>query len=295
MESERALQTISARGLDRSSLPMRLFEKAKVRGIWNPSEIDFAQDRSDWTGLAADEQDLLLRLTTLFLGGEESVARDLVPLIATVAAEGRLEEELYLATFLFEEAKHVDLFRRFLDEVAGVSTDLSHYQGPSYRQLICEELPRSLARLHRDRSPEAQAEASVTYNLVVEGILAETGYHGYFSALDRGGILPGMRTGVSRLQEDESRHIAYGVHLLSRLLLEHGDAVRAAIERRFSELVPLALGVVQEIFQPYSAVPFGLLPRDFLDFALTQSSRRIERLQRTAARLAPVDSEEADG
>ena len=27
---------------------MRLFEKAKRFGIWNPSEIDFTQDAADW-------------------------------------------------------------------------------------------------------------------------------------------------------------------------------------------------------------------------------------------------------
>ena len=43
----RELQTTSPRGLDRESLPFRLFEKAKRFGIWNPSDIDFAQDRAD--------------------------------------------------------------------------------------------------------------------------------------------------------------------------------------------------------------------------------------------------------
>jgi ribonucleoside-diphosphate reductase beta chain len=32
------------RGLRRDSLPMRLYEKAKRYGIWNPSDIDFSKD-----------------------------------------------------------------------------------------------------------------------------------------------------------------------------------------------------------------------------------------------------------
>lgn len=277
--SDRILRTTSAAGLDRASLPMLLFEKSKRHGVWNPSDLDFGRDRSDWLSLEPMERDVLLRLTALFQGGEESVTLDLLPLIETVAAEGRLEEELYLATFLFEEAKHVDLFRRFLDEVAEDRSDLARYHGPAYRSLVYEELPAALARLRTDRSPIAVAEASVTYNMIVEGVLAETGYHGYFTILERNELLPGMRRGVAHLRRDESRHIAFGVHLLSRLLAEHGETVWPAIQTRFEALLPLALGVVGEIFSSYSPMPFDLVPDDFLAFATAQFERRLTRLE----------------
>jgi len=276
----RILHTTSAAGLDRDALPMRLFEKAKRHGVWNPSDLDFTRDRDDWANLEPDQRDVLLRLTALFQGGEESVALDLLPLIEAVAAEGRLEEELYLASFLFEEAKHVDLFRRFLDEVADERSDLTRYHGPAYRSLVYEELPAALGRLRSDRGPVAMAEASVTYNMIVEGVLAETGYHGYFTILERNGLLPGMRQGVAHLKRDESRHIAYGVHLLSRLVAAHGDPVWRAIQTRFEALLPLALGVVGEIFEPYAPMPFGLVPDDFLAFAMAQFERRLTRLER---------------
>jgi ribonucleoside-diphosphate reductase beta chain len=288
----RVLRTTSAAGLDRASLPMRLFEKAKRRGVWNPSDLDFAGDRADWSGLGRDERDLLLRLTALFQGGEESVALDLLPLIEAIAAEERLEEELYLATFLFEEAKHVDLFRRFLDEVAAERSDLARFHGPSYRELVYVELPSALGRLRADRSPEALAEASVTYNMIVEGVLAETGYHGYFSVLERRGILPGMRQGVENLKEDESRHIAYGVHLLSRLVAEHGEPVWRTISDRFERLLPLAMGTVGEIFEAYDPIPFELTPDDFLGFAMTQFERRFARIERARSGAVAIDGDE---
>lgn len=289
----RILRTTSPAGLDRAALPMRLFEKAKRRGIWNPADLDFARDRADWQRLAAEEQDVLLRLTALFQGGEESVALDLLPLIETVALEGRLEEELFLATFLFEEAKHVDLFRRFLDEVAGERGDLVRYHGPAYRDLVYVELPAALGRLRADRSAVAQAEASVTYNMIVEGVLAETGYHAYFSILERNDLMPGMRAGVAKLKEDEARHIAYGVHLLSRLVAAHGDPVWAAIHARFERLLPLALGVVQEIFEAHQPMPFGLVPDDFLGFAMAQFERRLARLERVRRGEAPAGDDES--
>jgi ribonucleoside-diphosphate reductase beta chain len=275
-----AWKSTTAGGLDFDSFPLRLFEKAKRDGIWNPAEIDLEQDRLDWIGLTAVERDLLLRLTALFQAGEEAVTLDLLPLMRSVAREGRIEEEIYLTSFLWEEAKHVELFRRFLDGVADERGDLSHYLSESYRRLVGDELGGALDRLERDPSPVAQAEASVTYNMIVEGVLAETGYHGYFTVLERIGILPGMKQGVALLKRDESRHIAYGVYLLSRLVAEHGEPVWTAIERRFETLLPLALGVVGEAFSAYETVPFDLSADDFLSFATTQFQRRYQRIER---------------
>jgi ribonucleoside-diphosphate reductase beta chain len=288
-------RTTAPGGLDFASFPLRLFQKAKRDGIWDPAAIDFSRDRDDWRRLAAAERDLLLRLSTLFQAGEEAVTLDLLPLVRTVAREGRLEEEMYLTSFLWEEAKHVELFRRFLDQVVEARGDLAGYLPPSYAALLDGELGPALERLERDPSPVAQAEASVTYNMIVEGVLAETGYHGYFTVLEGAGILPGMRRGVALLKQDESRHIAYGVYLLSRLVAEHGDPVWSAIERRFETLLPLALGVVGELFAPYEKIPFGLSPDDFLGFATTQFQRRFERIERARRSAAATLAAEFEG
>src|SRR4051794_21531110 len=121
----RLLQTTSEKRLNHSLLPMRLYHKAKKFGIWDPRDIDFTQDQKDWKTSNDDEKEAILRLCSLFQAGEEAVTRDLLPLIRVISLEGRLEEEMYLTTFLFEEAKHTEIFRRFLDEVAGEVRDLS--------------------------------------------------------------------------------------------------------------------------------------------------------------------------
>ncbi len=267
-------------GLDRESPPLRLWEKAKVRGVWNPSEIDFGRDRSDWRQLEDDERDLLMRETSLFLAGEEAVTLDLLPLIQTVAAEGRLEEEIYLTSFLWEEAKHVDAFSRFFDDIAAERSDLDRFHTASYRSIFYDELPTALDRLRTDHSPAAQAEASVTYHMIVEGVLAETGYHAYYTILDRNDILPGMRTLIGHVQSDEARHLAYGVFLLSRLVAEYGDSVWQAIEARMERLLPLALQVVEEALAVYDPVPFALDRSTFVDFAQDQFRRRFSRIEK---------------
>jgi ribonucleoside-diphosphate reductase beta chain len=276
-------------GLRRDLPPMRLFEKAKRFGVWNPNDIDLSQDQRDWQGLNAEEQDILLRLSALFQAGEEAVTLDLLPLLLVIAREGRLEEEMYLTSFLWEEAKHVEFFSRFFSEVAGAPADLSRYHSASYRALFYDALPETMHRLLVDPSPAAQVRASVTYNMVTEGVLAETGYHGYFTVLQRNGLMPGQVRGIQLLKQDESRHIAYGIYLLSRLIAVDPTLWQVA-EDTMNELLPLAMDIIGDAFAPYDPVPFGLAPADFSDFAISQFQKRLERLERArGASLEEID------
>lgn len=269
----------TTRGLNRDLPPMRLYEKAKRLGIWNPSEIDFGKDKADWAALRDEEKDLIWRLLAMFVSGEEAVTLDLLPLIRTVAREGRLEEEMFLTTFLFEEAKHTDFFRRFLDEVTDAPADLSRYHTENYRVIFYQALPKALLALETDSSPAAQIRASVTYNMVVEGVLAETGYHAFFTMLERNDLMPGLRKGIGLLKQDESRHIAYGVYLLSRLVSENPD-LWDELQLQMNSLLPNAIGVIGDAFASYEVVPFGLVEEDFINYAMDQFSKRSERLEK---------------
>jgi ribonucleoside-diphosphate reductase beta chain len=289
--------TTNTRKLNYNSFPMRLWQKAKKFGIWNPSDIDFSQDIKDWASLNNLEQELLLNLAAMYQAGEESVTLDLLPLIMVIAQEGRLEEEMFLTSFLWEEAKHLETFGRFMVEVAHADGDLSRFHTPSYHTIFYQELPTALGLLKTDSSPVALAQASVTYNMIVEGVLAETGYHAYYNILERNQIMPGMRYAMQKFKQDESRHIAYGVYLLSRLVAEHGDVVWEAIESRMSDLFIPAIGVVNELFDITAArgeVPFNLEQDEFVNFAMGQFQKRIARVERARSlSLAQVLGEES--
>ncbi|MDX2078454.1 MAG: R2-like ligand-binding oxidase [bacterium] len=268
----------TTRGLDRNSPPMKLFEKAKKFGIWNPSEIDFSQDKKDWQALKPDEQEILLHLTSIFQAGEEAVTLDLLPLIMTIAKEGRIEEEMFLTTFLWEEAKHVDFFNRFFSEVAGIPADnLSRFHQDSYKTIFYEALPTALNRLTVDQSPEAQLVASVTYNMIVEGVLAETGYHSYYTVLRNNNLMPATCAAIDKLKQDESRHIAYGIFLISRLVAENPKLWDIA-EMTMNTLLMPALGVITEAFALYDPVPFGLQLDEFTAYATMQFQKRFMRI-----------------
>ena len=288
MTSEHEYFVTTTRGIDRSLPPMKLYEKAKRYGIWNPSDLDFTIDKQNWQRMAPDERDVILRLTSLFVAGEEAVTLDLLPLMMVIAREGRLEEEMFLTTFLWEEGKHTDFFQRFLNEVLEVEgRDLSAYHGSSYNHIFYQALPQALHTLSTDSSPRAQLIASVTYNMIVEGVLAETGYHAYFTMLSANQLMPGNLAGIQKLKQDESRHIAYGIFLISRLVAAHPELWSVA-EETMNNLFASALGVINEIFEPYDPPPFGLKLDDFLGYAMMQFQKRMGRIQQ--AQGASLDS-----
>ena len=276
--------TTSSRGLRQDILPMRLYHKAKKLGIWDPQSIDFTQDILDCQGLKDTEKESLLQLTALFQAGEECVTLDLLPLVMVIAQEGRLEEEMFLTTFLWEEAKHTEFFRRFLDEVVHEHSDLHHYHTASYHKLFYETLPQTMHALLTDQSPVAQVKASVTYNLIIEGVLAETGYHAYYNMLDLNNIMPGLKHGVGLLKQDESRHLAYGVFLISRLVAQD-NSLWPIVEQYMNTLLVPALGVVNEIFEGAEELedeelPFGQNIEEYLNYATMQFGKRYQRIQR---------------
>jgi ribonucleoside-diphosphate reductase beta chain len=276
----------------RDCFPLRLYQKAKRLGVWDPATFDFTQDRSDWESLDDLQRATILSLTSLFVAGEEAVTLDLLPLVLAIAREGRIEEELYLTTFLFEEGKHTELFSRFLHEVAGSPTDLERFHVPSYKTIFYEQLPATMERLLTDTSSEALARAAVTYNMIVEGVLAETGYHSYHESLAANGLMPALCSALVEIKRDESRHIAYGVYLLSRLVAEEPD-VWDVIEARMQELFPYALGVVTETFEQYEGgvTPFGLEVSTFAEFATSQFGKRYDRISRARGKtLGEIDA-----
>lgn len=271
--------TTTSGGIDHELPPMSLYRKALKLGVWDPRDIDLSRDSADWARLSPDEQDYLQVLLAQFVAGEEAVTLDLLPLIHAIASEGRFEEELYLTTFLFEEGKHAVFFRRFMDEVIGGPVDWRRYHTPAYAKMFYEDLPRTMNRLLTDKSREAQALASTTYNMFVEGVLAETGYFSFYSALDARKILPGLREGVRLIQRDESRHIGYGVYLLSRLANED-PRIYDVIERRMNELLPCVGALLAETYSRYQSMPFGLDLEVTNEFARSRFQSRMARIAR---------------
>ncbi|MCL6511829.1 MAG: R2-like ligand-binding oxidase [Anaerolineae bacterium] len=268
--------------LDQTLLPLGLYHKAKQL-IWDPRDIDLSQDVRDWQGMSERERDIIVRLSAQFLGGEQAVTHDLAPLLIAIRRQGGLiEEEMFLTTQLFEESKHVEWFERWCNAIGAEATEAIALSRP-YRQLFEIELPAALGRLLDDHSLRAQAEAIATYHIIIEGVLAETGYRGYARALRDNGIMTGTVRGVELVQRDESRHIAYGLYALERLIRREPTLWDTVMDR-LNALLPLALEIVGETFAPYSDdIPFGLDPSEFIAYAGEQFDHRLAALERGIA------------
>ena len=275
-------------GLDFRALPMRLFIQGNQK-FWDPSDIDFSQDAEHWQLLNDEQKEGVLYLAVNFVTGEEAVTEDIVPFIKAMADEGRLEDELYLTQFAFEEAKHTEVFRRWLNAV-GVDKDL-HYlieedvqltQSPTY--IFTHDQPEVMQRLWTDPSPEAQIRANVIYNQYVEGTLALTGYWLWAKMLDSmGGLFPGMREIVRRISTDERRHLAWGTYNIRRHVAADPamwDVAKAYLDelkekmterefenRRLMEEQAEAEGITIES-------PFGITEDERWDYQLSRLERR---------------------
>jgi ribonucleoside-diphosphate reductase beta chain len=259
-----------------------LYQLAK-RHTWNPQDLDFRQDAQDWAALNLREQDILCRLLSMFVAGEEAVASDLAPLLWAIGRVGGLRyEEMFLTTQLFDESRHVEFFHRWFEAVAG-EVEHSRYWGPNYRRVFFEELPRALEALLTDHSSTAMARAFLVYHVTVEGMLAETGYHAAFVACQRRGVLPGLTQGLEFVKRDESRHIAYGLHALQRMLAAE-PALMDFVAATTNELLSLALGIIPEALEPYGDdVPFGIDLKEMTDYAIDQFNKRYSAIERAIA------------
>jgi ribonucleoside-diphosphate reductase beta chain len=277
-------------GLNWDSLPLKLFAGGNAK-FWDPADIDFSRDRADWEKLSDVERDFATRLCAEFIAGEEAVTEDIQPFMAAMRAEGRLGDEMYLTQFAFEEAKHVQVFRMWLDAV-GISDDLHSFLEPltAYRQMFYEELPDCLNALSTDPSP-AQVRASVTYNHIVEGMLALTGYFAWHKICVERDILPGMQELIQRIGDDERRHMAWGTFTCRRHVAAD-DANWAVFESRMNELLPLALRAVEQGFALYDPMPFGMSIDEMMQYSTDKGMRRFGTI--SSARGRPVGEIDLD-
>ncbi|GAA10895.1 MULTISPECIES: R2-like ligand-binding oxidase [Gordonia] len=276
-------------GLNWDSFPLRLFIKGNSR-FWDPMAIDFSRDAQDWVELNDEQRRSATYLVSQFIAGEEAVTEDIQPFMKAMATEGRFGDEMYLTQFCFEEAKHTQVFRMWMDSV-GLRGDLQAFvsENPFYRRLFYEELPESLHALEHDASPRNQIRASVTYNHVIEGSLALTGYHAWQKVCTRFDIFPGMQKLIRFISDDERRHMAWGTFTCRRHVAAD-DSLWATVGERMDELLPLALGMIDWVNQQFDEQPFGLDNNEFLTYAADRAQRRLSAIESARGRsVADID------
>lgn len=288
--SRTGFHSLRAGGINWDSLPLRLYAKGN-RKFWNAADIDFTQDALDFAALDEERRYGTAQLCAQFIAGEEAVTEDIQPFIRAMATEGRIADEMYLTQFAFEETRHTEAFRRWLDAV-GLTDDLHHHveNNPGYRAIFYEALPEALRSLDGDPSPANQVRASVTYNHVVEGTLALTGYYVWNRICTEQNIFPGMREIIRRIGDDERRHMAWGTFTCRRHVA--ADAKNwQVVQDRMAELLPHAIAqITWAREQTGDSSAFSIPTDDLITYATTRAGRRLGAIEQAlGASVADID------
>jgi ribonucleoside-diphosphate reductase beta chain len=131
----------------------------------------------------------------------------------------------------------------------------------------------------------------VTYNHIIEGMMALTGYYAWHRICVDRGILPGMQEIVRRIGDDERRHMAWGTFTCRRHIAAN-DANWSVFEARMNELIPLALRNSDDGFNLYDEVPFGLTMEEMSQYATDKGMRRFGTI--SSARGRPLEEIDID-
>jgi ribonucleoside-diphosphate reductase beta chain len=228
---------------------------------WRSHELDFSVDREQWLASPTEAQrDTAWSLSSFYVG-EERVAADLAPFVLA-APSG--EAEVFLATQLVDETRHAVFFDRWASEVMAMSADdmRSRLQeaeetmiGPWH--FLFDDSLRDVANrlLKAPDDLELFVEGIVIYHMVTEGVLAMTGQRVILQYLEDHSLWPGFHKGFSLVEQDEHRHIAFGVRFL-RDVVEERPEMREVILNTLTRLLPEAARVFVPPYEDPNATEF---------------------------------------
>jgi ribonucleoside-diphosphate reductase beta chain len=239
------------------------------RQNWRAHEIDFSIDRDQWATTPAEAQENTAWSLGSFYIGEERVTADLAPFLLA-APTG--EVEAFLATQLVDEARHAVFFDRFgaevmaleADDLRGRMLELQALMLPPWFDTFDDGLRDVANRIKASPDDlDLFVEGITTYHLIIEGVLATTGQRMILKYTEDHGLYPGFQKGFSLVEQDEHRHIAFGVRFLRDAVADdparHGGTIRRAVE----ELVPRAA----HVFVP----EYADSPREFVSYGYHSS------------------------
>lgn len=301
--------------IESGSKPVRYFENAVYRH-WNPDQIDLSKD-SDRILEMVDEygEDSFDRIKGGLRGfqiGEEAVTDDLAPLAMALPD---IEDQMFITTQLYEEAKHTYHFDRYWREVIhevedelGMErtypTDFEENidednmeSGMEYIESYEELFERNEAAVEacvEDPSPETISNALCHYHLVIEGVAAQSGYfsmhslYGDNEAVPEMPHLPGLTEGFDNIRADEGRHVGFGMYKLKEYVSE-GEVEPETIQGTVMELVELVKDIVAPEDQQYDHLP-GLDQEVVEEYATNKHLERMEQIVDASEDIPDVDS-----
>jgi len=249
---------------------------------WSPFDVDLEKDKAQWPDIDPAIGEVIYFALSSLMVAEERITTKFTGL---VAAHGSEEEATFLSTQQVDEARHMQFYARFRDEVVGEPQLIAEHVArareqvsDSFRHIFDEALVREHEKLIADPADLATKVRFVTlYHLVLESTLGLTTFKFVTDYLNDEGLLPGFVEGYSKIHHDETRHIGYGVWFLRESVAadpDLGDVIRETLR----ELLPS----VAESLSPsdngsdVDLDALGVSVDDVRDFALNGLKRRLE-------------------
>jgi hypothetical protein len=215
------------------------------RPIQNYSEESYAAvkshySREDYDRLRAQQR--AFTFTQLFLGEQAALA--LCAQLLNMVPE--VETKFCLAGQIIDEARHVEVFGRYLEKL-GVDAPLN----PALEDLT-----------YRLLDSDHYGEKIVGMQIFLEGVAV-----GLFQRFQKDSPDPLMRDLIQLVLRDESRHAGFGVIYLADKFRNASAAERARVEAFVADL--------WRLFHHATASPFGPV-NEFLDATFTDIAHRLK-------------------
>jgi ribonucleoside-diphosphate reductase beta chain len=247
---------------------------------WSPWQIDLATDREQWPVLTDEQRGLIHFVLSSLMVAEERITTKFSGL---VGAHGSEEEATFLATQQVDEARHMQFYARFQDEVvaepAVIAAHVHRARGSvsdAFREIFDVQLVDAHERLVAAPGDLAAKVRFVTiYHMVLEGTLGLTSFKFITDYLSEHGLLPGFVEGYSLIHHDETRHIGYGVWWLRETVREHAaaaDVVRGTLR----DILPHVAESLKLPGDGDASSLLGVAEDDLRQFALGGLTRRLQ-------------------
>ncbi len=243
---------------------------------WSPWEVDLSVDSEQWA--AMEDRTLVSFVLGSLMVAEERITTKFSGLVGADSSE---EEVTFLATQQVDEARHMQFYARFQDEVVSEAALIAaHVErareqvSPAFRTIFDDKLVAAHERLVANPRDAGAKVAFVTiYHLILEATLGLTTFEFATRFLTGESLLPGFVAGYTKIHHDEHRHIGYGIWFLRRAVAQTpamGDVVRATL----SELLP---AVAESLTPPQGADAsvLGASAEEIRGFALEGLTRRL--------------------
>jgi ribonucleoside-diphosphate reductase beta chain len=248
---------------------------------WSPFAIDLAADRRQWGELSGEDRGLIFWVLSSLMVAEERITTKFSGLLG---AHGSEEEATFLSTQQVDEARHMQFYARYQDEVvADPAAIAAHVErareqiSPAFRVIFDQALVEAHNQLVANPEDAAAKVRFVTlYHQILEGTLGLTSFNFVTAYLEREGLLPGFVEGYSKIHHDEQRHIGYGTWYL-REAVAGSPSLAEVVRSTLRDLLP---AVAESLTPPQREGTdwdaLGASAEEIREFAIGGLTRRLD-------------------